>query len=1100
MRKNTLLVGVLSLLGTSQAMADDWVIELMKSNASHIELVKDASFDVGYGCIGNTSTETVIGLGEVDFGTDGTNYKATGVEFAHGWGSYDEEKIVVLSAGATAEEAVPFNEMTVTRTYGYHQFELFAENMDKGDGFILPTGKQKVWLTFRAGQGNLRSVKFYENALSEGMEGVQPWPNQAEGYGNITNSIEAAAFERAVEVPENPEEDPYKDAKYDENTACWGGTNDGFIVKSTEEIDFGNGEFQQLVAYIGHDGERYTEYMEFYIDEVKPENMVARTWTGINIQEWNKFTPVATTLKEVTGSHHLYVKWGNATNLHQIDLVKEPVWHENPDCGVVYDNAQPSENAVVFVTKGESGATEGGDVSQGETAWKIIQPISGDAKCEGGNIGYTKAGVVVMYQDIDFKNGYYKDVFINASCDKTYIGSTTEEANYSLYVDLDDIDWATVTNLDELHGALEGREPVAVVRAQGTGAWSNKLTTTAPLSHVEGIHNLYVVYNLPDRDNIGTNIYGLYLDPGQNPEEPQPATGDLFIPLMKSNAENIELVKDATFDVGYGNIGHTSENTIIGLGEVDFGKDGNAYQATGVEFANGWGAYGEAKYVVLSAGATPEEAVPFNEIRVERTFGYHQFDMFAENMKEEDGFARPIGKQKVWLTFRAGSGNLRSVKFYEEAIPEEEEGLQAWPNEMEGYEEMATVIDGSALVRAVDVPESPEEDPYKDAKYNEETGCWGSTNDGFIVKSNEEIDFGNGEFQQLVAYIGHDGERYTEYMEFYIDEVKPENMVARTWTGINIQEWNSFTPVATRLKEVTGSHRLFIKWGGATNLQKIELVKDSLWFENPDCGVVYENVEPSKNAVVFVTTGENGATEGTDTNQGIQWEVIKPISGDARCEGSNIGYTKAGVVVAYKGIDFKDNYYKEVFINASCEPSYIGSTIEDANFTLYTDLNDIDWENVTNLEELNAALEGREPVAVVRAQGTGSWGNKLTTAGDLADISGIHDLYVVYNLPDRDNIGANIYGLYLDPGENPQSIKENIAQGNGIEVRGHDNRATICTGTDMHVTVYTVNGTAIAEMDIKAGTTLIDNLNPGIYILKATDKNGKATTQKFIVK
>ena len=350
MRKNTLLFGVLSLFGASQAMADDWVIELMKNNASHLELVKDASFDVGYGCIGNTSTETVIGLGEVDFGTDGTNYKATGVEFAHGWGSYDEEKIVVLSAGATAEEAVPFNEMTVTRTYGYHQFELFAENMDKGDGFVLPAGKQKVWLTFRAGQGNLRSVKFYENAISEGMEGVQPWPNQAEGYGDITTSIEAAAFERAVEVPENPEEDPYKDAKYDENTACWGGTNDGFIVKSTEEIDFGNGDFQHLVAYIGHDGERYTEYMEFYIDEVKPENMVARTWAGINIQEWNKFTPVATTLKEVTGSHYLYVKWGNATNLHQIDLVKEPVWYENPDCGVVYDNAQPSENAVVFVT------------------------------------------------------------------------------------------------------------------------------------------------------------------------------------------------------------------------------------------------------------------------------------------------------------------------------------------------------------------------------------------------------------------------------------------------------------------------------------------------------------------------------------------------------------------------------------------------------------------------------------------------------------------------------------------------------------------------------------------------------------------------------
>ena len=55
MRKNTLLFGVLSLFGASQAMADDWVIELMKNNASHLELVKDASFDVGYGCIGNTS-------------------------------------------------------------------------------------------------------------------------------------------------------------------------------------------------------------------------------------------------------------------------------------------------------------------------------------------------------------------------------------------------------------------------------------------------------------------------------------------------------------------------------------------------------------------------------------------------------------------------------------------------------------------------------------------------------------------------------------------------------------------------------------------------------------------------------------------------------------------------------------------------------------------------------------------------------------------------------------------------------------------------------------------------------------------------------------
>ncbi len=91
-------------------------------------------------------------------------------------------------------------------------------------------------------------------------------------------------------------------------------------------------------------------------------------------------------------------------------------------------------------------------------------------------------------------------------------------------------------------------------------------------------------------------------------------------------------------------------------------------------------------------------------------------------------------------------------------------------------------------------------------------------------------------------------------------------------------------------------------------------------------------------------------------------------------------------------------------------------------------MNDIDWGNVTNLEELNAALEGREPVAVVRAQGTGNWSNKLTTAGDLDDLSGIHDLYVVYNLPDRDNIGANIYGLYLDPERIPKVSKKTYSK------------------------------------------------------------------------
>ena len=378
MKKNTLLIGALALLGMNSAFAQDLVIETMKGN-ENIELVTDAIFDVGYGNIGQTSTSTIICLGEVDFGADGNAYQATGVEFAQGWGDFGVERYVVLHAGNTFEESVTFTEMTVDRTFGYHCFETFAWNMKEGEEFERPTGKQKVWLTFREGNGNLRSVIFYKNTIAE--EGMQPWINESPEYADKANIIYGDIFRVAVDVdPENPD-DPFKDCKYNEETECWGGVVKDFIVKSAEPIDFGEGEFQQLVAYIGHDGERYKEYMEFYIDEVKPENMIARTWTGINLQKWNDFTPVATKLKEVKGSHYLFVKWGDATNLHRIDLLKENLWFENPDCGVVYEDIAPSENAVVFVTKGAG--DEGGDWSQGDMEWEVIVKGGDGARGEG---------------------------------------------------------------------------------------------------------------------------------------------------------------------------------------------------------------------------------------------------------------------------------------------------------------------------------------------------------------------------------------------------------------------------------------------------------------------------------------------------------------------------------------------------------------------------------------------------------------------------------------------------------------------------------------------------------------------------------------------
>lgn len=569
---------------------------------------------------------------------------------------------------------------------------------------------------------------------------------------------------------------------------------------------------------------------------------------------------------------------------------------------------------------------------------------------------------------------------------------------------------------------------------------------------------------------------------------------DLVISTMRDNAENIELVQDAKFDPGYGNVGNTSNETIICLGEVDFGTDGNAYQATGVEFAQGWGGYDILRYVVLHAGNTFEESVPFTEMEVIRTFGYHCFETFAWNMKDEEGFTRPTGKQKVWLTFREGNGNLRSVIFYQDKIAEE--GMQPWINELPSYEEKATTIYGNEFQIAVDVdPENPD-DPFKDCKYDEEHRCWGGIRNGFIVKSSEPIDFGEGDYQQLVAFIGHDGERYREYMEFYIDEVKPENMIAKTWSGINLEKWNDFTPVATKLKEVKGSHYLFVKWSDATNLEKIELVKENLWFENPDCGIIYEDVQPSEDAVLFTTKGEG--TTGGDWSQGdMEWEILVTLNTNVAGEGSNIGYTKNGIVVAYYDIDFKNGEYKRAIINHSCDKTYIG-TIEEANFSLYIDLDDINWNIIKTPEEVKNALIGREPITVVRAQGTGGWGTKLSTAAPLKQVEGVHTIYVVYNLPD--GAGANIYGLYLDPDDGSGTGIKPSATIEGMEIYSINNEIVVNTKESANVAIYTISGVQVANRTLPAGTTTISNLPVGLYILKATNKEGAVTTSKLMIK
>ena len=184
---------------------------------------------------------------------------------------------------------------------------------------------------------------------------------------------------------------------------------------------------------------------------------------------------------------------------------------------------------------------------------------------------------------------------------------------------------------------------------------------------------------------------------------------DLVIP---TNSESgVEIIEDGKFDPVTMNIGNCSTNTKVYLGEVDFGENGDKYAAAGIVFANGWNIDG---WAILHAGQDYESSLPFTQITIDETGGYQAVYTFADSMAylkgpNHDGvfegaqtqYYKPTGKQKVYLTFIGGSGNIWAVNFYENPIPADrfiQEGEHAYlyglalrtPNMMPGYEDVST--------------------------------------------------------------------------------------------------------------------------------------------------------------------------------------------------------------------------------------------------------------------------------------------------------------------------------------------------------------------------------------------------------------------------
>ena len=583
-------------------------------------------------------------------------------------------------------------------------------------------------------------------------------------------------------------------------------------------------------------------------------------------------------------------------------------------------------------------------------------------------------------------------------------------------------------------------------------------------------------------------------------------------------AADFIIEESGTLDKLTGCIQSTSETTRICLGEVDFGENGDKYAATGIVFANGWSTDG---WAVLHAGQDYESSKPFTQMTIDETNGYQIYYTFADSMAylkgpNHDGvfegiaipgtqYVKPTGKQKVWLTFVAGNGNIRSVKFFEEQLTPEDfvqegDGRPGWwgapvlrfPSERPGYSEISVKKLSTESTPAVPMGEDSE---FKDVRINEESGAWGWLKAGFIADYGD-VDFGNG-YDQVIVYVKKDADpSVSRFLEVYIDEVKEENMIASIWADLHMKE---FYPIAKSFEPVTGTHKVLVKWAGeGPDLLAVEFSKGANWDEGLDCGVQIVDQLPSENS--FRVKFE-GCVEGSAE----PWAYDVLANGRYESAG-NIGYTKNGTVLYLYDpnsddalIDFGNGEYKSIVVDHACDKTWLGE-LEDASFDFYVDLDPNmqytkdDW--ATNLASI---LEGHEPIARVRIQGTTAWGIRKHTAGAITgDLSGKHDLYIVYNIKNDASAGANVFNIYFDK-EDITGVQKTSADVEGVKVYASNKQIVVNTANPVKVSVYTLSGVAMSEIVASAGVNAYD-MASGFYIVKVTDENGSLATYKVLVK
>ena len=494
---------------------------------------------------------------------------------------------------------------------------------------------------------------------------------------------------------------------------------------------------------------------------------------------------------------------------------------------------------------------------------------------------------------------------------------------------------------------------------------------------------------------------------------------------------NVEIINDCRFNDQGNLVGNTNTNSIIGLGRVNFG-DGTRIQAVAVDGASGWD--DNMGFVVLYAGETLETAQPFTQVAICRTDSYYEFLSYYSPLTCNQGanssawsggqaadaslnYVVPTGIQNVYLKFFGRAGNVAAVHLFDTLVPADQidkEGRKQCdyviaPHQFDGC------YDGQIHIAAADF-----QTIANGGQIDTSNNSWGWTNDNPVLESLGEYDFGRGGWAQVAIEFNHTndwGNTNQCWMEVYLDEVVEGNLVGRFWTGYDLS--GNFRFIGKELtQDITGEHKVYVKWyGGTANLREVNFYKDIRFQEacDLDYSKLREDQVPSENAKHITFIGETANDYRILTNLG---------SGERIEDGGNIGWTSRGTAFVFENVDFGDNAYNKIYIDAACDQRYTAAS-RSSYYDIYIDLEangeytQEQWNN-----SKTEIIPGHTPVARPYLVGTDGWGNYTRTADDLAEISGVHDLYIIMS-GDLNEARSNLRGIYLDKEES--SGIENVA-------------------------------------------------------------------------